>query len=118
MKRTLVILQLTLMVFFLVGCAPEKVARDAIASAKGVIETAQAKYHDTCTADPTQSQCVSINKLVAGQGFAIDTLNVYCAGPEWDTGAVCTPHKELESKLREAVANLEREKTDVKGLIK
>lgn len=103
------------------GCpkSPEGVARDSIAAARGIITTAQSQYKAACIADPQYSHCVTINKLVAGQNLAIDALEAYCAGPDWGTvGAVCSPHAELEPKLREALKNLEQEKTDVKGLIK
>ena len=89
------------------GCQPaENTARDSIAAAKGVIEQAQTEYLATCTADSTQRPCTLINDAVAGQNLAIDVLNLYCSGSDYLAGGACQPNKEYQSRLLEAIRNL------------
>lgn len=109
---------LLLPVLLLAGCGDfPKQARDVIAGAKGFIEKAQANHLQQCQAAPATTICVDINKAVAAQNSAIDALNVYCSGNDWEQGGECKPNKDFEAKARTAVANLDRIIADLKGVI-
>ena len=111
---------LLLTCLFLVGCQPlQQTARDSIAVAKGVIETAQDKYLDTCLADRTRPICATIRKAIATHNLSIDTLNLYCAGDNvWQEGAPCRPSKKVEPRLKEALLNLNTIISNVRELLK
>ena len=115
MKKTVLLLCL-----FLVGCQPlQQTARDSIAVAKGVIETAQDEYLARCKASPTDAPCEAIKDAVAAQGLVVDALNLYCAGKDsWVTGAPCSPSKGVEPRLKEALRSLDVIISNVKELLK
>lgn len=126
MKKILLLLPL----IFLLGCSgSEKNARDAIAASKGAINTAQAKYHDSCVADSTQHSCIVINKGIDAYNSTINALRLYCSGTpkEGDQpfmlsadgssgGGPCVVDKSVQPKLDGAVASLNQILGDVKGL--
>ncbi|MGH9580046.1 MAG: hypothetical protein ACRD2R_03555 [Terriglobales bacterium] len=102
----------------LAACGPiHETARDVIAGSAGVLTAAQAQYGAACKADPQQPRCQSISRGIAAQGLAIDALHLYCASESYERGGPCTPHKELEPKLRQAVRSLERMAGEVKELL-
>lgn len=103
----------------LTGCPPiQQIARDSIAGGKGVIEAAQIEYGPQCTANPMLSDCVLINRAIAGQNLAIDALHIYCASDSYENGGPCTPNKEFEPKLRQALESFERIVAEVRQLLK
>ena len=111
---------LLLTCLFLVGCQPlQQTARDSIAVAKGVIETAQQEYLPRCLASPTDAPCEIIKDAVAAQNLVVDALNLYCAGEDsWVTGAPCSPSMGVEPRLREALLRLDTIISNVKELLK
>ncbi len=111
---------LLLTCLFLVGCQPlQQTARDSIAVAKGVIETAQDKYLVRCQASPTDVPCEIIKDAVAAQNLVVDALNLYCAGiSSWVDGAPCFPSKDMEPRLKEALLNLNTIISNVRELLK
>lgn len=118
LRKYILAVLLAAMAFSFYGCQkPEQTARDAIAAAKGVVETAQIKYLDACQADPDLGPCVTVNKAVAAQNLAIDALNQYCSGPGYLTGGVCNPQPDLQSHLEAALASLDQTIKDVEALI-
>jgi len=121
-KRFLKGLTLSLLLLPLLGAdacsSKQDVARDAIAGAKGFIEAQQEVHLASCQADPAQSKCVAINKAVAAQNLAIDALQLYCGSKEFlEQGAACTPNKEFEPKLQEALRDLDTIVAQVKALL-
>lgn len=102
----------------------EQTARDAVATAKGYLESAKAN-HPECVPQPAHPQvapaastmCSIINRGIAGKDLVIDALETYCANPDFDSkGGVCTPNKDAEPKLRAALSNLNQILKDVKGI--
>lgn len=96
------------------GCPPpQETARDSILTARAVIETAQQDFRVSCQGDPSQRVCGAINRAVDAHNLAVDALDVYCAGGDWNAGGVCQPpsdpftKEQFEAKLRQAVANLD-----------
>lgn len=111
---------LLLICLFLIACQPlQQTARDSIAVAKGVIETAQQEYLETCRAGSTQPACEIITDAVAAHNLVIDVLNIYCAGDDtWQEGAACTPNSAVGPRLRETLSRLNVIIANVKELIK
>lgn len=92
-------------------------ARDSIAASKGYITTAQTQ-HPECPSTPTAKACTIIHGAVAAENSAVDALELYCAGPVFNSGGVCSPDKSGAAALQAALANLSKIITDVKGIIK
>lgn len=92
----------------------EASARDAVASAKGYLDSAKSK-HPECPA-ASSTQCQIIAKGVAAKDSVIDALSVYCAGPDFAAGGACTPQAAAADKLQSALNGLQTTLADVKGL--
>ena len=114
-------------VLLLAGCGEGfyKYARDGIAASKGAIGAAQAEYMEKCTADPSLQPCITINKAIDAQNLAVDALNLYCSGPQWDLpGGECDPpssketRAHLESRVRAALNAMSGIIAEVEGLIR
>jgi hypothetical protein len=76
----------------LIACTPlAEQARNTAAALQGAIEAAQTKYQSTCSASPTQSQCVMINQAVAGENALVT--------------APCVPVKGATAGLQSAISN-------------
>lgn len=118
MKRLYAVL-MTAVLLLATGCPKlEVVARDGIASAKGVIETQQALNLAACQADPAKEICVNINKAVAAHNVAVDALSAYCGFTESSSATdACVPVKGFEAALRGALGNLEPAIKHLKGAL-
>jgi len=101
---------------FACGPAHER-AEEVVAGSYGVLTTLQDKYEATCKQDATQMPCVRINKAIAAHNLAIEALNLYCAGPGWAEGGECTPTKEHEPRMREAVQRLDEILKELRRLL-
>ena len=118
-------LSLLLLTVVLTGCPPpQESARDSILTARAVIETAQGDFRTSCQQDATQRVCAAINRAVDAHNLAVDALDIYCSGGDWNAGGVCQPptdqftREQFESKLRTAISNLDsiiRELRDLTG---
>ena len=111
---------LLLPLLLLLSCGPvEQSVRDSIAASKGVLVTAQVKYHDSCVANPIQQPCVVINKVVDVQHVVKDAFYIYCSFVPTDTpDKKCVPVKSALPTLQAAIANLNQTTADLKGLLK
>jgi hypothetical protein len=125
MKKFSALSLIAILVLGLAGCAPEKSARDSIAAGKGVLVTLQQQHGDSCRANPQQPLCQEINRGVALQNVAIDALEVYCSGPEFDAGTgPCQPPSDktvrnaAANKLAAALADFTRIIADLRKAIK
>jgi len=119
MKRTVTKLFITLGLIALLGCSQpiEKTARDGIATASGVIAKYQSQYKAECTATPTGTACVTINKAIAANNTAIDALEAYCGfSPGSDLASTCKPVANAKDGLTSALSNLQNVLNDVRGL--
>jgi hypothetical protein len=119
MKRITILL---LLLFPLLACSPiENKARDTAAALGGSLSAAQAKYHDTCVANPLQKVCVLINNGIAGENALITSIETYCGwstlAPPTDMAAKCVPVKSAEGALTIAIANAAQLTLEIKGAI-
>lgn len=101
--------------------ALEQKGRDTSAALQGVIVAAQAKHHDSCVGNPSQSVCQLINKGVAGENALITAGETYCgwspAAPPTDPNAKCVPVKGAQAALQAAIANAAELTLEIKGTI-
>jgi hypothetical protein len=104
----------------LVGCEqkPEQIARDAITASASVLRSAQTKFADTCRVNSAQEPCVRITEAVVAQNVAVDALELYCSGGDFQHGGKCTPNQEVVPKLKQALETLDRSVSYVKLLNK
>lgn len=119
MKKLSLLLICTLM---LVACQPvEMSARDASASLGGTIIYAQAKYLDTCKANPSQPVCQAVNRGMAGQNALITAIETYCGwstvAPPPDPTTTCHPVKSAEPALQTAIANANRLVSEIRKAV-
>jgi len=122
MHKLIAVLTIAFLTVSLVACSPvEAKARDTAAALGGSITAAQAKYKDSCTANPAQSVCQLINKGVSGENALITAIETYCgwstASPPADMSAKCVPVKSAEAALTAAVANAAQLTLEIKGAI-
>ena len=104
------------------ACTPiEQQARNTAAALQGTIVAAQAKYHDSCVANPTQAVCQDINKGVAGENALITAIETYCGwsttSPPTDPNAKCVPVSTATAGLQAAIANATQLTLELKGTI-
>jgi len=121
MKHVLAVLIMGLMLVT-VACQPvEMTARDTIAASKGFLDS-QSAIHAECATTPTLAVCGLITKGNAAKHLAIDALEEYCAGPQFESGGACvspkdkTQKNQLQGKLTSALTNLNQIITDIKAL--
>lgn len=104
---------------FTVACAPiEQTARNGIATAKGFLDSEKAAHPECVVNAASSNACYLISKGVAAKDSTIDALEAYCGGPEFDNGGACTPHADLQPKLKSVLANLNQTIADIKKAVK
>lgn len=119
MKRLAWLLPLLL----LLGCPPNKdqSARDAAAALKGLISSAQTEYQSSCSANPQQTTCQTINRGISAQNALITATELYCgwatSGPPPDQSAPCTPVPDRKAALDSAVNNANQLINELKGIV-
>ena len=106
----------------LTGCSPlEQNARNTAAALQGVIVAAQAKYHDSCVANPSQTVCQQINNGVSGENALVTAIETYCGwsptAPPSDPNATCVPVKSATAGLTAAISNANTLTIEIKGAI-
>lgn len=121
MKR-IALMPLLLVCLILTACSPIEVsARNASAALQGLLVAAQAKYHDSCVADKTQSVCQLINKGVSGENALITAGETYCGwstvAPPTDPNTKCVPVKNAKAALQAAIANATQLTLEIKGTL-
>jgi hypothetical protein len=108
----------------LLACTPiEQSARNTAAALNGALTAAQAKYQASCTANPKQTVCTTINQAIAGQNALITATEAYCS---WPPGTIttpplpttaCTPVKTATAALQTAIANANLFVAQLKGAL-
>jgi hypothetical protein len=99
----------------------ENQARDVAAALSGSIVAAQTKYQGSCTANPTQQICQTINRGVSGENALITAVETYCgwavtpAPP--DPNTKCVPVKSAAAVLQAAIANAFALTVQIKGAL-
>lgn len=111
LQHRLLVLPLIAMVLMVTGCKPpEQLARDGIATFSGTLAKAQQEYLASCSANPAQAACTTINKGVRAQNAAITSLETYCQfnlnAPLPPVGTKCNPVKSAGDGLKSAMNNL------------
>ncbi|MFZ3343082.1 MAG: hypothetical protein WA213_19535 [Terriglobales bacterium] len=121
MKR-LVTMLIVLMVLPMLGCSPlESQARDTAAALSGSIVAAQSEYQASCTTNPSQGVCQTINRGISGENALITAVETYCgwtptlAPP--DPTATCVPVRSSQAALETAIANAASLTLEIKGAI-
>ena len=110
------------LLFCLIACSPlEQQARNTAAALQGTIVAAQAKYHDSCVATPSQTVCKTINQGVSGENALVTAIEAYCSWsattPPSDPNANCVPVKTAQAGLSAAIANAATLTTQIKGAL-
>lgn len=97
-------------------------ARDAVATAYGVIGDLQTRHQAQCVSSPTTQPCVLINKGVAVQRLAAQALNAYCSGPAatgdlpYLQGGPCSVVAGYDDRLQSALSDLSSLMIDIRQL--
>ena len=108
-----------------VACTPiEKQAYNTIVAAKAFLDASKAQ-HKECSAEPTKAVCVDLQKATAAKDFLIDSVEVYCSSPSFDTaGGTCMPpakgtpaYQVAITKLQAAIAAYNQAAADLKGVL-
>lgn len=119
--KTIALALIFLSAIFLKSCHLEKQARDTSAALQGVLVASQAKYHDSCVANPKQLTCLEINRGVAANDLLITAVETYCGWsvtmPPADTKAKCVPVQSAQAGLNAAIANASSLTQEIKGLL-
>lgn len=108
--------------FMCIACSPvENQARDTAAALGGLLAQVQTQDKATCTVNPSQSICQTINKAISAQNALITSTEAYCGwsttSPPGDPTASCVPVKSLEGALQTSIANANTFVTQLKGAI-
>lgn len=127
MKRLAGISVLAIAVLISMGiaaCPKAQKARDVIATSNGIIVSAQGQWQKSCSANPGQTVCRLINRLIDGQNTAVDALETYCGWTARPTPAQigsagttpCVENPSLFTVLNNAVTNLNQIISEWKAL--
>lgn len=121
MKKLLVLI--VVMTLATVACSPlEQNARNTAAALQGALSTVQAQYQASCSANPAQKSCTTINQAVAGQNALVTAVEAYCgwspSAPPANGAAPCVPVKSAAAGLQTAINNANLFIAELKGLIK
>lgn len=117
----------------LTGCSPiEKQAYLVIVGAKA-FTTSVSNSHQECGARDSNQHwvsahnasgvCSSLDKAISAKDVMIDITELYCSGPEFESGGNCNPptdkgvQAQLLSKVKFAIQNYEQTETDLKSLL-
>ena len=121
MKRTALCLVLALLMAT-TACSPiEQQARNTAAALQGAISAAQTQYLTSCTANPKQTACVTINQAIDGQAALITAVTAYCGwsptAPPANGSQTCVPVKTASAGLQTAINNASLFIAELKSLI-
>lgn len=130
MKRALPILAI---VALLAGCTPlERQAYEAVVASKAFLDSVKAKHPecaihvsgDVATAPPTSTVCVDLVRATAAKDVLIDSVELYCAGPDFNSGGKCNPPAkgtpaavQATAKIQAALASYNQVAADLKSAL-
>ena len=113
-----------LVVLSLISCGTplERRAYQTVVAAKAFLDS-EKKQHPECQVDQHVPVCATIAKAVAAKDLLIDSINSYCAGPEFNSGGACNPpqkgtstYEQAVAKLQSAIANYNQVASDLRAL--
>lgn len=121
MATTLVV-SLALVMF---ACPPpERDAYNTVVAAKGFTESVKTQHPECADATNVTTVCVVLARTIKAKDALIDAGEVYCAGPDFETGGTCnapakgTPaQQQAIEKLNAAVASYTQIAADLKGVL-
>lgn len=107
-----------------VGCpAIEKNAYNTVVAAKAFTDKIKAQ-HPECTPGNSSTLCVDLVKATAAKDTLIDSIEVYCAGPNFNGGGACDPpakgtpaYEQVLSKLNASIASYNQTEVDLKAVL-
>jgi hypothetical protein len=105
----------------LAGCTPlERSAYNTIVAAKAFLDSEKAQ-HPECSTVPGSEVCTDLVKATASKDLLISALEVYCAGPQFETGGACNAptkgtaaYDQAAAKLQAAIASYNQVAADLK----
>jgi hypothetical protein len=122
-RRLTVLLLLLPLLLTLNGCIPEEqVAYKTVIASKAFLDSLKVG-HPECGPGITASTpfCSNLRTAIAAKDLIIDAVEVYCSGPQFNTGGACNPPKkgtpgytQALVKLQTALANYEQIEKDLK----
>jgi hypothetical protein len=109
---------------FVSGCTPpERVAYETIVAAKAFTDKAKSQ-HPECAMGTTSSLCTNLTRAVSAKDALIDAAEVYCAGPDFNSGSACNPsakgtpaYAQALAKMQAATAAYSQTAADLKGAL-
>ena len=116
---------------FMCNTPIEKQAYRTVVASKSFLDSVKSK-HSECglvgveTHQPlTQTDvCKNLTKAISAKDLLIDAVEVYCAGPVFNSGGTCNPPTQQDArsvalaKLQGAIAQYNLAETDLKGVLK
>lgn len=97
------------LVFLIWGCdSLERKAYNTVVGAKAFLDDMKSK-HPECVAGTasTSTICDSLRRATGAKDALIDAAEVYCSGPQFETGGVCQPPAKGTPALQQATAKLQ-----------
>lgn len=121
MKRVLPLLAIAAL---LVGCTPlERQAYEAVVASKAFLDSVKAK-HPECASGTATAVCTDLSKATAAKDTLIDAVEIYCAGPDFNSGGQCNPPAkgtpaaiQATAKVQAALAAYNQTAADLKGVL-
>jgi hypothetical protein len=108
----------------LVACTPlERQAYETVVASKAFLDSVKLK-HPECTTGATSTVCVDLSKATAAKDALIDAVEIYCAGPDFNSGNACNPPAkgtaaavQATAKVQAALAAYNQTAADLKGVL-
>lgn len=112
-------------VLLIAGCTPlERNAYNVVVASKAFLDKERV-LHPECATTPETTICHDLAQAVAAKDSLINALEVYCSGPQFETGGACqapakgTPAAEqATAKLQAAINNYNQISADLKAALK
>ena len=110
-----------LLATFLAGCTPlERTAYNTIVASKAFLDK-EKMQHPECATTPETTVCHDLTQAVGAKDSLISALEVYCSGPQFESGGACqapakgTPAaQQAADKLNAAIQNYNQIQADLK----
>ncbi len=108
-------------VLLIAGCTPlERNAYNVVVAAKSFLDSEKAA-HPECATVPESTICSDIQKAVGAKDSLINALEVYCAGPQFESGGACqapakgtAAYDQAAAKLQAAISSYNQIAADLK----
>lgn len=109
---------------FLIGCTPlERQAYEAVVASKAFLDSVKAK-HPECAAGTSSTLCIDLSKATSAKDALVDSVEIYCAGPDFNSGGACDPPKkgtpaavQAAAKIQAALAAYNQTASDLKAVL-